>query len=710
MPQKPNSWRDGSLPRATSRDIYLKPDSQFKLAPSWDALENQVLRFYGFWQEQVDERNDENQRYRRIVLYYYLEDDTIQVIEPRVDNSGIWQGTLIRRHRIPLDSHDLSYIGPSNLHVGGSVPLYGKVCQLTDCDPFTRDWYESNGYPPQPDALETPDDGVSLKRITTETKIPIPPMTYEKRYREIMLGGGHLNENMQQFMEMDGKVCRFYAILDDMNTPQFERRPFIVHFFLSDDTIELREMYPRNCGRQEFAVFYHRSKLPRVTSGKDANLTGSRLLHGPMDSALRRKDFIQLGDLAVGKVLKVLDQELLIHDADLFTRHFYKEQLGIELEDALDVSLPKKPFGSQPIPPYTGYGTEEDSMASVLNLIPKVPKKDVKRLFANEGKLLRFTAKLANPRPEDKIREFIVTFYLKDGHVMVHEPPIRNSGVIGGRFIQKGRYLNQNTNKWFEEDDFNVIGLKDCKVVIAGNALALTGWDDYTRKYYEKTPHVYPSHDLKSVVERLREACRIQSEKFLNVFRQFDKDFNGVLTLAEFQWAMSKFGMELNKEEALACMRHFDQNEDGVVTYNEFADVLLDRDALTSLGDTHALRRVRVEPDPNYENRAELRILQLKEAEAVRLSVRRIQEYIYTRPKSSTRLLKEFVKMTSGRHVTCAQILKALNDLGSDCSQEDVERTVAFLCPGSPFDKVEYVDFVQALSITFHDLHHDRGI
>eukprot|EP00388_Colpodella_angusta_P036385 GDKK01038747.1.p1 GENE.GDKK01038747.1~~GDKK01038747.1.p1 ORF type:complete len:516 (-),score=125.95 GDKK01038747.1:384-1931(-) len=515
---------------------------------------------------------------------------------------------------------------------------------------------------------------------------------------------------MQQFMEMDGKVCRFYAILDDLTTPQFERRPFIIHFFLSDDTIELRELYPRNCGRQEFAVFYRRSKLPKVTSGKDANSTGSRLLHGPMDSSLKAKDYVQLNDLAVGKVLKVLDQELLIHDADLFTRHFYKEQLGIDMGEPLDVSMPKRPFPGQPIPEYCGFGTEEDSMASVLNLIPKVPKKDVARLFANEGKLLRFTAKLHAARPEDQIREFIITFYLKDGHVMVHEPPIRNSGVIGGRFIQKGRYLNPATNKWFSEEDFNKIGMSDNKASIAGNVLVLTGWDEYTRKYYEKTPHIYPSHDLKSVVERLREACRIQSEKFLNIFRQFDKDFNGVLTLAEFQWAMSKFGLELNKEEALACMRHFDQNEDGVVTYNEFADVLLDRDALTSLGETHALRRVRVEPDPAYEQRTELRMLQLKEAEAVRLSVRKIQEFIYTRPKSSTRLLKEFVKVTSGRYVTCAQILKALRDLGSDCSQEDVERTVAFLCPGSPFDKVEYVDFVQTLSITFHDLHHDRGI
>ena len=30
---------------------------------------------------------------------------------------------------------------------------------------------------------------------------------------------------LQRFMEWDRKVCRFYAVFDDLKTPQFERRP-----------------------------------------------------------------------------------------------------------------------------------------------------------------------------------------------------------------------------------------------------------------------------------------------------------------------------------------------------------------------------------------------------------------------------------------------------------------------------------------------------
>ncbi len=36
---------------------------------------------------------------------------------------------------------------------------------------------------------------------------------------------------------------------------------------------------------------------------------------------------------------------------------------------------------AQPIPPYNGYGTEEDSLGSVKSLQPKAPRKDVNKMF-----------------------------------------------------------------------------------------------------------------------------------------------------------------------------------------------------------------------------------------------------------------------------------------------------------------------------------------
>lgn len=52
----------------------------------------QVLRFYAYFQEAVHEKREEQYRVRNSVILFYLEDDTIQVNEPSMTNSGLPQG------------------------------------------------------------------------------------------------------------------------------------------------------------------------------------------------------------------------------------------------------------------------------------------------------------------------------------------------------------------------------------------------------------------------------------------------------------------------------------------------------------------------------------------------------------------------------------------------------------------------------------------
>ena len=90
-----------------------------------------------------------------------------------------------------------------------------------------------------------------------------------------MLNGGHINKNMQQFMERDRKVCRFFAVVDDLQTAQYERRPFVILFYLANDDMQIREQYPLNCGRDNFPLFCKKARMPK----------GKMELRGPMDSA-----------------------------------------------------------------------------------------------------------------------------------------------------------------------------------------------------------------------------------------------------------------------------------------------------------------------------------------------------------------------------------------------------------------------------------------
>lgn len=62
--------------------------------PQWIEQDRKVLRFYGYFQESVNEDPSVNMRVRKVVFLYYLEDDTMQISEPKQDNSGLPQVSL----------------------------------------------------------------------------------------------------------------------------------------------------------------------------------------------------------------------------------------------------------------------------------------------------------------------------------------------------------------------------------------------------------------------------------------------------------------------------------------------------------------------------------------------------------------------------------------------------------------------------------------
>ena len=57
--------------------------------PQWRKFDKNVLNFKVYFNENITESNFENYRIRPCTLYYYLEDDTIQIIESKTENSGL---------------------------------------------------------------------------------------------------------------------------------------------------------------------------------------------------------------------------------------------------------------------------------------------------------------------------------------------------------------------------------------------------------------------------------------------------------------------------------------------------------------------------------------------------------------------------------------------------------------------------------------------
>lgn len=96
----------------------------------------QVLLFNAYFKQTVHESSLEYYRVRDVKIYYYLEDDSMSVVEPVVRNSGMPQGTLIQRQRLP--KNDLGdFWHWKDLNVRMNITIYGKVFRTYDCDKFT---------------------------------------------------------------------------------------------------------------------------------------------------------------------------------------------------------------------------------------------------------------------------------------------------------------------------------------------------------------------------------------------------------------------------------------------------------------------------------------------------------------------------------------------------------------------------------------------
>ena len=84
---------------------------------------------------------------------------------------------------------------------------------------------------------------------------------------------------MQCFISIftDVQVLRFYCVWDDRSSMFGEKRPYIIQYYLVDDTVEVREVHESNDGHDPFPVFLRRQKLPKNRYNVECELIDSDL-------------------------------------------------------------------------------------------------------------------------------------------------------------------------------------------------------------------------------------------------------------------------------------------------------------------------------------------------------------------------------------------------------------------------------------------------
>jgi len=72
----------------------------------------------------------------------------------------------------------------------------------------------------------------------------------------------------------------------------------------------------------------------------------------------------------------------------------------------------------------------------------------------------RYEAKLKSAHPEDGNRRFVINYSLADGTISIMEPPQRNSGHMGGKFLSSMKIpkpgTSPNSPEYYTPHDFYI--------------------------------------------------------------------------------------------------------------------------------------------------------------------------------------------------------------------------------------------------------------
>lgn len=286
--------------------------------------------------------------------------------------------------------------------------------------------------------------------------------TEMKEFLEKALGGGRV-ASQKQFLDNDRKVLRFYTKCDDL--------PYIIHYYLADDTVEIREVHHPNDGRDSFSLLLKRQKLPKSFG---VNQPGQNFIG---DNYLTCDEIEPKGTIeAFGRIFRITG-------VDEFTNAYLKLKFN-KFFDIGGIEYPK-PREPKPrvIPPHNGFGDEVDSLGYVYKLLPNQPKRDFFKYVDNDKKILRFTARFNTRIPEDVDRRFIVSFYLSDDTISIFEPAQKNSGIVEGKFLERRKYKNVDKNMEFITPTDLAIG---GDVKINGYSFHILSCDEYTQNYLDQ--------------------------------------------------------------------------------------------------------------------------------------------------------------------------------------------------------------------------------
>ena len=557
-------------------NVHTLPFCPESALPRFLEHDRRVLIFHAYFEEDVPytllQSAFETKRIMKCQIYFFVEDGTIEIIQIKQQNSGIPQGVFLRRSKIekPTTRSKLGslgamedkepyipeYYGIDDLKIGNALDIYSHKFHIIDCNESTREyvlanqgWQEVN-VTPLPFPKDSFEDAYKEKMMR-ESGVPgmdrKRKMNDLKEVMESMLGKQFSITDRGAFLECGQDALLFHAVWDDRPRLYGDLQLYRVVYYLADDTIEIFPVHKKNDGRYPAPKLLKRMKLPK--NNASCSEDGSC-------------EFVHWKDLGIGVDLNVFGRSMLLAKCDVYTREYFAKN-GIQLKDDMPlVAEEEKTDFVHQIPPHNGFGSEEDSLRSCTGGINPPPvKRDLAKMREKQGVVLCFNARLLS---DSTNRRFVIQYFMEDDTMAVNEPPIRNSGIMGGKFLSRQVVKMHDGTKYQASDMFvgNVIDMW-C------HHFELLHADENTYRLMENDVKTFPFSNIdevhKTVSSKKDEICKYFATEY---------EGNGKINKEQLAACFENVGLNLNKQQILTFWRKVDKKKNEKISFTKVIELL----------------------------------------------------------------------------------------------------------------------------------------
>jgi len=522
--------------------VPFAPNSRL---PKFLEHDKRILLFDSYFTEPVVFQTAlETNRMHHCKFYFYVEDDTIEIIEMKQQNSGVPQGVFLRRDRIPKNGSTNCFYSIDDFKLGNVVDIYGRKFHIVNCNRTTKEfvlqhhnWTESDLIP-----QKLPYDAFLdyTKKTKMQRKSVLRKSTNQVSY----------NKNRDKFLQYGSQTLSFQVVWDDREKFFGDIQIFRLVYHLADDTTEVFCHHDKNNGKDRYSKLLKRCRLAKTYENNESEDDGSG-----------HCSYYHWTDLVIGETINIFGRTMLITKCDSFTRQHF-ENHGIDMSENI-VDYPKQEVAlldkNPAPPPPNGFGSEVDSLRTCArSLNPPLLIKETKNL-SKLGCVLRFYAGLISDMPEDNDRKFIILYYLEDDTISVTEPPIPNSGFVGGSFLRR-QSLKKKDGLQYNIKDFYIGNI----VNFLGHLFQIVDADEYTYKYMESSEKTFSL----SIVYKLQSMLNTYEDDIKLFFVSNYLGDGGMVTKSDLKKCCTKVGIKLNSHELSILWRILDKKNKGSIKYS----------------------------------------------------------------------------------------------------------------------------------------------